>query len=517
MVIKKIVAIVLSLCVLTGIFAGCASSSLSNTEYAVTFADGEKDLKDKDGNVIATSAQLAKVYKLYAQYLRDFYENYVKTVYAVTDFNAYLTQSADSSGKTVEDYLIQQTQSAFTEYLVIKKQMKDLGLSFTDEEKQTYEETYASQGISEEQTKEICKTIGISEEEYKDCLIYVPNGYTHFIDYFYGAGGEEEISEETIRNSYNENYRRFKCILLLKTDASGNTLTTNELTTKQQKADSILQQVNAGASFEDFIKSDSEAYTDPSTVTDEETLESVNAANDMLLNTGYIIDSNGYLDSVSQIDTSVTEQVFSMNVGESAMIETTTAFWVVKLYDLNESEDLYNEKRDEVFYSLASPKYSAKYTQWEQDMSITLNEEFTNTVKPSALTTLFYSDTSSDTNQVAEKQTTGLSVAQIVIIGACAFVVLVAVLVILMIVLSNRNKKKETEPLVSTDASANVVVEHSDLGDLPESSTEESTSVIDINSINSDQTSTDDEEYKPVFGETSEDSSKTDNDSSTNQ
>ena len=78
-------------------------------------------------------------------------------------------------------------------------------------------------------------------------------------------------------------------------------------------------------------------------------------------------------------------------------------------------------------------------------------------------------------------------------------------------------KKKETEPLVSTDASANVVVDNSDLGDLPESSTEESTSVIDINSINSDQTSTDDEEYKPVFGETSEDSSKTDNDSSTNQ
>ena len=147
-------------------------------------------------------------------------------------------------------------------------------------------------------------------------------------------------------------------------------------------------------------------------------------------------------------------------------------------------------------------------------MSITLNEEFTNTVKPSALTTLFYSDTSSDTNQVAEKQTTGLSVPQIVIIGACAFVVLVAALVILMIVLSNRNKKKETEPLVSADASANVVVEHSDLGDLPESSTEEATSVA---YINPDQTSTDDEEYKPVFGETSEDSSKTDNDSSTNQ
>ena len=86
-----------------------------------------------------------------------------------------------------------------------------------------------------------------------------------------------------------------------------------------------------------------------------------------------------------------------------------------------------------------------------------------------------------------------------------------------MIVLSNRNKKKGTEPLISTDASTDVVVDNPDLGDLPESSTEESTSVIDINSINSDQTSTDDGEYKPVFGGTSEDPSKTDNDSSTNQ
>lgn len=464
---KKIISILVLLCTISSVLFGCAKKE---SPYIITFNNTQtnqttKDFLDKDGNVILNQDELTKVFAFYAQYQRDYVDNYITAYssYYGTTFDEYLKQQ-NSNGTTYAESIIEDVKTIFMEYLVTKKQIKEIGLSFSEEEQKIVDETFSQtkSSFGEEKFSSVCEKLGISEDDFKEYTISHAYMTSLLADYYYGENGQEAVTNETLLNNFNENYRRFKYIILSKVDESGNALSTDDLAAKKQKAESVLQQVNAGANFEDLVVTASEAYTDPATATTDDDKNTINEMNEIMLNDGLIADANGIYDKTSYnnygsiVDSNVITQVFQMNVDECALIELDSAFWIVKLYDLNEKTEYFDNKRSDIFDSIVNPLMTEKINNWTSELNYTYNDETISQYNPTNLSPILIEETNSSSNSSSTKSTnedkTGISAETIIIICLAGVLVIVAALVILMIILGNKKKKALLATTLNTES-----------------------------------------------------------------
>lgn len=381
--IKKISAVTLLTAIVLTLAASCA-----NTSYIATVGD----VKYPVGT-----------YAFYAYYTRDSYKKNLEA-YGVTDFASALTQDADSEGTKLYTYIANETKSSFLSHIITEIKFDEYGLSLTDEQKQELDETYQTTWVDTyglEAFTNICKTLQVTSSEFKD-IISISFKNTQLMTYLFGEGGIYEITDEELKNNYNANYERFRCINFSKLDSEGNALSTDELIAKKSLVDEAYAKAIAGEDFGELIAQYSESYMPITDDLTDEYKALYEQNNTEQTEDGYITDKNGifnyqyYYYYSYYLDSAIVDKVFSMEVGDIELVELASSFWIINKGDKNEKENYFESKRSLIYSAISSPILEDLYKEWEEAILITFNTSAVSKYDPRRIDDLFV--TSSSTN-----------------------------------------------------------------------------------------------------------------------
>ena len=337
-------------------------------------------------------------YAFYAHYTRDKYQAQAEA-YGSTDFAADLVASLDEDGTKLYEYINYETQSSYLSHLIVSLKFDQFGLELTADQKKAMEEAVQANCMDEfgeEGFTDICRTLGITAAEFKE-MVGVSYKYEALTNYLFGEGGIYEITEDELRENYNENYSRFRYIIVSKIDTETNkALPTDELIAKKGIVDTAYAEALAGADFGDLIAAYSEDYmTISDDMTDEEK-STYEARNKSAREDGIVTDKNGIFDYLfyyyynQTLDSQIVDKAFSMNDGDIALIEIDSSFWVIQKMDKNEKADYFESKKDLIYSTISSPLLDEEFAKWEKEFSIVMNESVVSKYDPRKIGPLFY-------------------------------------------------------------------------------------------------------------------------------
>ena len=236
----------------------------------------------------------------------------------------YFDQKVD--GKAFDEYLSDYALTATKEYAAVVDKFNELGLTLSDEDIKSINDSisstldsqgefYESEGISKESVKLALKGSKMREELF---------------DHYYAEGGEEAVSDDEMVKYLDDNYLRYKSISFAKTKAStdSSSSATDSSTDSaaaaneeaKAKRDEFLEKAQ-GVSFDDFdsiideyndyVASKKAADSSSATDSDSSAADSSTASDDT--------------SSVSDIDTSPTASDDTSSVSDSTAESSTAA------------------------------------------------------------------------------------------------------------------------------------------------------------------------------------------------
>ena len=167
----------------------------------------------------------------------------------------YFNQKVD--GKAFDEYLSDYALTATKEYAAVVDKFNELGLTLSDEDIKSINDSisstwdsqgefYESEGISKESVKLALKGSKMREELF---------------DHYYAEGGEEAVSDDEMVKYLDDNYLRYKSISFAKTKASTDS-SSSATDSSTDSADAANEEAKAkrdeflekaqGVSFDDF-------------------------------------------------------------------------------------------------------------------------------------------------------------------------------------------------------------------------------------------------------------------------
>lgn len=167
----------------------------------------------------------------------------------------YFNQKVD--GKAFDEYLADYALTATKEYAAVVDKFNELGLTLSDEDIKSINDSisstwdsqgefYESEGISKESVKLALKGSKMREELF---------------DHYYAEGGEEAVSDDEMVKYLDDNYLRYKSISFAKTKASTDS-SSSATDSSTDSADAANEEAKAerdeflekaqGVSFDDF-------------------------------------------------------------------------------------------------------------------------------------------------------------------------------------------------------------------------------------------------------------------------
>ncbi|MBQ1272387.1 MAG: peptidylprolyl isomerase, partial [Clostridia bacterium] len=203
------------------------------------------------------------------------------------------------------------------------------------------------------------------------------------------------ITEKDKKDYYNNNYYRFKYILLETTDDKDKALPADEIIYKRNLAEDLYQRVLNGESFEDLIPQYSEDYakiTDKMTAEEKAEAEKSNTA---AVTDGLICDKDGIFNRTLYnyydicVNSKIVSRLEELKVGDVSVVEIDNSIWVIKEYDINEKDSYYEGKEEAIFQSLYGPDISNKYTMWMAELNYEFNDDVLAELDPGTFTDLF--------------------------------------------------------------------------------------------------------------------------------
>lgn len=236
----------------------------------------------------------------------------------------YFNQKVD--GKAFDEYLSDYALTATKEYAAVVDKFNELGLTLSDEDIKSINDSisstwdsqgefYESEGISKESVKLALKGSKMREELF---------------DHYYAEGGEEAVSDDEMVKYLDDNYLRYKSISFAKTKASTDS-SSSATDSSTDSADAANEEAKAkrdeflekaqGVSFDDFDRiideyNDyvaSKNATDSSSATDSDSSASDSST------------TSDDTSSVADIDTSSTASEDTSSVSDSTADSSTAA------------------------------------------------------------------------------------------------------------------------------------------------------------------------------------------------
>lgn len=410
---KKITAALTAALLCTASLTAC-----SDTSYVMTVGDSKINAGIYIYNELTEmSYQMTMMY----------YQNGIK--------KDYFDQKVD--GKAFDEYLSDYALTATKEYAAVVDKFNELGLTLSDEDIKSINDSisstwdsqgefYESEGISKESVKLALKGSKMREELF---------------DHYYAEGGEEAVSDDEMVKYLDDNYLRYKSISFAKTKASTDS-SSSATDSSTDSADAANEEAKAkrdeflekaqGVSFDDFdsiideyndyvasknakdsssaADSDSSA-TDSSTASDDtssvsdidtsstasddtssvsdSTAESSTAASD----TDSSTDSSssapdpyanekmmnyGTMDD-SQKDTTngkILKEVSGMSTDVATAYEDDNAYYILIKGDIKDRDTEYaKDKHEDLLKEMKSDEFQEKLTSWVEKLDIKVNNK----------------------------------------------------------------------------------------------------------------------------------------------
>lgn len=410
---KKITAALTAALLCTASLTAC-----SDTSYVMTAGDSKINAGIYIYNELTEmSYQMTMMY----------YQNGIK--------KDYFDQKVD--GKAFDEYLSDYALTATKEYAAVVDKFNELGLTLSDEDiksinnsiSSTWDsqgEFYESEGISKESVKLALKGSKMREELF---------------DYYYAEGGKEAVSDDEMVKYLDDNYLRYKSISFAKTTASTDS-SSSATDSSTDSADAANEEAKAkrdeflekaqGVSFDDFdsiideyndyvaskkakdsssaADSDSSSAADSSTASDDTSSVSdidtsstasddTSSVSDSTAESSSTVDSNSSTDSSSsepdpyanekmmnygamddsQKDTTngkILKEVSGMSTDVATAYEDDNAYYILIKGDIKDRDTEYaKDKHEDLLKEMKSDEFQEKLTSWVEKLDIKVNNK----------------------------------------------------------------------------------------------------------------------------------------------
>ncbi len=163
----------------------------------------------------------------------------------------------------------QEVDNLAKKYLAVETKFDEYGLSFTEEE-QSYIDSYIEYywnylGSSYEDE-------GCGQESYTKLMT---NSFkeSQLFYHIYGEGGEREVTEEELRDLFNQQYAHVNIFDVDCSDDEGNPLEGHELEIVEERVANLIERLDNGEDFE-TVKADYEAEVEAEQAAEEEAASS---------------------------------------------------------------------------------------------------------------------------------------------------------------------------------------------------------------------------------------------------
>ncbi|MBO5214465.1 MAG: hypothetical protein J6B86_06820 [Clostridia bacterium] len=391
---KNVLSLLLVLILTAAVFAGC--SDKKDLSYAVT---GTVNGETKEFPV--------GPYRYYVQWMTDYYYAYLSYIASQSNskmtWTEMLADTSFSGGKmTLSDSIIESAKDQYMTYLYIDVTFDALGLTLDAEDEkevdriiqQDWVALYGNDGFNT-----IRQTLGMSYDEFRN-LMACNIKSEKILDYYYGEGGPNEISEQEMKDHFVNNYVRFKYVVMMTQDSDGNEYNDTKMAKIEANKNAVLAELEKGTDITALIPQYSDDYTE---ITDDLTAsekESLELQNKTMLEDGLIINDKGvFSESLATyynitVDEDIVDKAFSLKNGEYAAVTIDDSVWIIQRLDHNEKESYFTDVKDSVFKTLYADDLSAKHTDWRSRLNYVYNEDVIDAYRPEYLADLFkFSDT----------------------------------------------------------------------------------------------------------------------------
>ncbi len=369
---KIIAALLLSVLTVSLILTGCSKPVMT--------ANGE-DMK-------------AGYYSFYVHWQRDYYKELLKSYgYDISaSIDNYFTET-----ETVRDTIISTAKTQYLSFVVVTEKFEELGLTLTEEQQAEIEKQYSEEWIKiygESGMKTILKTLGLNKTEFLN-LLSVEYKSNAILDYYYGENGVTPITEQDKKDYFYENYYRFKYVLLTTVDEDDKALPADEIVNKRNLAESLCQQAQNGASFEELVSTHSEDYVKITEDMTEADKQSAKDSNEKAVTEGLICDTKGIFNQTLYnyynicVNQTIVSKLSEMKEGEVTVTEIDNSIWVIKKYDLTEDASYFESRKQTVYQKMYGSDFSNMYTVWLAEMDYNFNEDVIKELDPGTFTDLF--------------------------------------------------------------------------------------------------------------------------------
>ena len=264
----------------------------------------------------------------------------------------------------------QEVDNLAKKYLAVETKFEEYGLSFTEEE-QSYIDSYIEYywnylGSSYEDE-------GCGQESYTKLMT---NSFkeSQLFYHIYGEGGEREVTEEELRDLFNQQYAHVNIFDVDCSDDEGNPLEGHELEIVEERVANLIERLDNGEDFE-TVKADYEAEVEAEQAAEEESASSDTSSEE----------TSASESSASSEESAASEEssAVSEDTGSSASSETSEV-----------SEDTSSAESSSASEETASSETSAESsssdtssdTETDTDTSVYINTDTTS--YPEELVTL---------------------------------------------------------------------------------------------------------------------------------
>ncbi len=392
---KKVLSLLLVVLLAAALFAGCSKGP--DISYAVTgTVDGE------------TREFPVGPYRYYVQWMTDYYYAYLSSMAAQMDkkltWTEMLADKSLSGGKaSLSDTIIESAKDQYMTYLYIEVTFEKLGLTLSAEDEkeidriiqQDWVGVYGNDGFNT-----IRQTLGMTYDEFRNIMACNVKS-ERILEYYYGKGGPNEITDQEMADYFKNNYVRFKYIVMMTKDTDGNKYNDTKMAEINANKDAVLAALANGTSINDLIVQYSDDYTE---ITDKHTAsekEAFELQNKTMLEDGLVVNDKGvFSESLATyynitVDEDIVDKVFSMKDGEYAAVTIDDSIWIVQRFDHNEKDSYFTDVKQTVFKALYADDLSAKHTEWRSRLNYVYNEDAIEAYRPEYLADLFrFSETS---------------------------------------------------------------------------------------------------------------------------
>ena len=281
-------------------------------------------------------------------------------------------------GKDASDWIKEDALTNTKSIIYLDNQMKELGLSISEEEQNQIENLTNS---SWTQLETLFEQHGVSKDSYQLAYSEYSVKLNKVFEAIYGKDGTQAVSDEELKDFFNQHYTNFEYIIVplfdveQSSDGAETALSEDEIAAAKKEFDDYAANINSGSmTMEEAV----EAYKNSDyAVAEDDVLQNVTV---------------NFEDQSTSFPAEFIELLNGMNADEAKTIQLTMSMGDVYALavkrDITKAADEYmavESNRNSVLASMKADEFSNMLKEESAKLDVTLNESAINKYEPSTM------------------------------------------------------------------------------------------------------------------------------------